>query len=61
MDEEYEMPWFTPIFGKLFKLSENVVVSNPPGEEQQIPEEYQITEDKIIRKVPKHIKLKLRN
>ena len=28
-----EMPWFAPIFGKLFKLSENVVISNPPGEE----------------------------
>ena len=27
-----EMPWFAPIFGKLFKLSENVVVSNLPGE-----------------------------
>ena len=54
------MPWFAPIFGKLFKLSENVVVSNPPGEEQQIPEEYQITEDKIIRNVPKtyHAKAK---
>ena len=32
---------------------ENVVVSNPPGEEQKIPEEYQITEDKITRNVPK--------
>ena len=41
------------IFVKLFKLSENVVIFNPPGEEQKIPEEYQITEDKIIRNVPK--------
>ena len=48
-----EMVWFAPIFGKLFKLSENVAVSNPPGEEQKIPEKYQITEDKIIRNVPK--------
>ena len=47
------MSWFAPIFGKLFKLSENLVISNPPGEEQKIPEEYQITEDKIIRNVPK--------
>ena len=29
-----EMQWFAPICGKLFKLSENDVVSNPPGEEQ---------------------------
>ena len=48
-----EIPWYAPIFGKLFKLSENVVVSNPPGEEQKIPEEYKITEDKIIRNVSK--------
>ena len=48
-----DMPWFAPIFGKLFKLSENFVVSNPPGEEQKIPKEYRITEDKIIRNVPK--------
>ena len=48
-----EMPWFVPILGKLFKMSENVVISNPPGEEQKIPEEYQINEDKIIRKVIK--------
>ena len=48
-----EMSWFVPIFSKLFKLSENVVVSKPPGEEQKIAEEYQITEDKIIRNVPK--------
>ena len=41
------------ILDKLFKLSENIVISNPPGEEQKIPEEYQITEDKIIRNVPK--------
>ena len=54
------MPWFAPILGKLFKLSENVVVSNPPAEEQKINEEFQITEDKIIRNL-KHIKLKLRN
>ena len=48
-----EMPWVKPIFGMLFKLSVNVVVSNPPGEEQQIPKEYKIAEDKIIRNVPK--------
>ena len=48
-----EMPWFAPIFGTLFKLSENVVVSNPPGEKQKISEEYQITEDKIMRNVPR--------
>ena len=47
------MPWLAPIFGKLFRLSANVVISNPLSEEQKIPEEYQITEDKIIRNVPK--------
>ena len=45
-----EMSWFALVFGKLFKLIENVVVSNPPGEEQKISEEYQISEDKIILK-----------
>ena len=44
---------FLPIFGELFELIENVVISNPPGEEQKIAEKYQITEDKIIRNVPK--------
>ena len=48
-----EIPWFAPIFGKLFKLSENVVNSNNPGKEEKIPKEYQITEEKIIRNVPK--------
>ena len=32
---------------KLFKLSENFIVSNPPAEEQKI------TEDKIVQNVPK--------
>ena len=44
---------FCSDFRKTVKLSENVVISNPPGEEQKIPEEYQSTEDKIIRNVPK--------
>ena len=35
-----EMSWFAPIFSKLFKVSENVVISNTPGEEQKISEEY---------------------
>ena len=48
-----EMPWFASILGKLFKLSENVVVSNSPSEEQKITEERQISEDKIICNVPK--------
>ena len=52
-DKNSEIPWFASILGKLFKPSENVVISNAPGEEQKIPEEYQITEDKIIRNVPK--------
>ena len=52
------MPWFAPIFGKLFKLSEIVVVPKPSGEEQQIPEEYQITEDKINRNVHQTYKAK---
>ena len=47
-----EMPWFAPILGKLFKLSENVVVSNPPANQQKILEEYKITVVKIIRNVP---------
>ena len=54
-----EMPWFAPILDKLFKLSENVVVST--GEDQKIPEEYQITEDKIIRNVPKTYQAKAKN
>ena len=48
-----EMPWFAHILGKLFKLWKNFVVFNPPTEEQKITEEHQITEDKIIRNVPK--------
>ena len=53
-----EMSGFALIFGKLFKLIENVVVSNPPGEEQKISEEYQITEDKIVVNVPKEYQAK---
>ena len=56
-----EMPWFGPIFGKLFKLTENVVVSNPPGEQQQIPEEYQLLKTRLFGTCLKHIKLKLRH
>ena len=55
-----EMPWFAPIFGKLFILSENVV-SCPPGEEQKIHEEYQITENKIILNLPKTYQAKAKN
>ena len=58
--KENEMSWFAPIFGKMFILGENVVISNHPGEEQKIPEEYQITEDKIIRNVPKTYQAKAR-
>ena len=32
-----EKPWFTPILGKLFKMNENVVISNPSREEHKIP------------------------
>ena len=34
-------------------MSENVIISNPPAEEQKITEEHKISEDKIIRNVPK--------
>ena len=49
LDWTYLEPWFAPILEKLFKLSENVVISNLRTEEQKITEEHQISEDKIIR------------
>ena len=54
------MSWFAPIFDKLLKLSENVVVSKPPGKEQKIPEEHQISEERLFGTYLKHITLKLR-
>ena len=56
-----EMPWFAPIFGKLFKLSENVVVSKPPGEEQHIRKNIKLLITRLFGTWLKHIKLKLRN
>ena len=56
-----EMLWFPPVIGKPFKLSKNIVVFNLPAEEQKLTEDQKISEDKIVRNVPKESKVKPSN
>ena len=46
-----EMPWFAPVFGKLFKMGETAVITSPAGVEETEAEK--ITEGRIIKNVPK--------
>ena len=46
-----EMPWFAPVLGKLFKMSDTAVITPPAGVEEKAAEK--MTEDRIIKNVPK--------
>ena len=35
MAKSFEMPWFAPIFGKLFKMGESAVITPPAGVEEK--------------------------
>ena len=46
-----EKPWFAPVLGKLLKMGETVVITPPAGVEEKEAEK--MTEDRIIKNVPK--------
>ena len=46
-----EMPWFVPVLGKLFKMSETAVITPPPDVEEKEAEK--MTEDHIVKNVPR--------
>ena len=43
------MPWFAPVLGKLFKMSETAVITPPAGVEEKEAEK--MTEDRIIKNI----------
>ena len=54
-----EMPWFAPVLGKLFRMGETAVITPPAGVEENEAEN--MTEDRIIKNVPRHIRLEIKN
>ena len=46
-----EMPWFAPVLRKLFKMDETALITPPAGVEEKEAEK--MTEDPIIKNVPK--------
>ena len=43
------MPWFAPVLGKLFKMSETAVITSPTNVEEKEAEK--MTDDRIVKNV----------
>ena len=54
-----EMPWFVPVLGTLFKMGETAVITPPAGVEEKEAEK--MTEDRIIKNVPKIYQVRAKN
>ena len=54
-----EMPWFALVLGKLYKMGETAVITPPSGVEEKEAEK--MTEDRIIKKYQRHIRLERKN
>ena len=54
-----EIPWFAPVLGKHFKMGETAVITAPAGVEEKEAEK--MTEDRIIKNIPKAYQIKAKN
>ena len=46
-----EMPWFAPVLGKRFKMSETAIITSQPNVEEKETEK--MTEDRFVKNVPR--------
>ena len=54
-----EMPWFAPVLGKLFEMGETTIITPPAGVEEKEAEN--MTEERIIKRYIRHIRLERKN
>ena len=45
------MPWFAPVLGKIFKMSETAAITPLPDAEEKEP--VKMTEDRIVKSLPR--------